>query len=322
MKRRLAFAILLFSAGWTVPLGQGFGQEPIRDPAGGPAAGAKPGRYNVLFLVVDDLRPMLGCYGQSDVHSPNIDKFAASGLVFERAYCQQAVCNPSRCSVLSGCRPDTTGVMVNKVFLRPQMPDVVTLPQHFKNHGYHVLSLGKIFHHSDREPGDDPLSWSEPSWYHGESTRSWFAAESLDFITRLKALPAAQRPRLLRGPPFEAADEPDAAYGDGQLAAKAVETLGRLGNRPFFLGVGFHKPHLPFNCPRKYWDLYPAESSHSRYHRTHPHWPTLAGPTLFSKGTIRWSSTLRRRRIPTSASNWRIPGHSTASALGRVPVRC
>ncbi|MCW0220888.1 MAG: sulfatase-like hydrolase/transferase, partial [Prosthecobacter sp.] len=118
---------------------------------------------NVLFIAVDDLRPELGCYGAKQMISPNLDRLAERGMLFERAYCQVAVCNPSRNSVLSGCRPATTTILANNKFLRPTMPDVVTLPQHFKNHGYTTLSLGKIFHHSDREPGDDPLSWSEPS---------------------------------------------------------------------------------------------------------------------------------------------------------------
>jgi iduronate 2-sulfatase len=217
-------------------------------------------KKNVLFIVVDDLRPMLGCYGCRDVRSPNIDRLAAGGMLFERAYCQQAVCNPSRCSVLSGCRPDTTGVFANNKFLRPQMPDVVTLPQHFKNHGYHTLSLGKVFHHSEREPGDDPQSWSEPSWYRAEKERTWFEPDSLALVAHLKALPKKDQPKLFRGPPYEASEQPDDAYPDGQLAAKAIETLARLKDTTFFLGVGFHRPHLAFCCPKKYWDLYPAET--------------------------------------------------------------
>jgi arylsulfatase A-like enzyme len=217
-------------------------------------------KLNILFIAVDDLRPELGCYGAAHIKSPNVDRLAVRGLLFERAYCQQAVCNPSRASVLSGCRPDTTQVMANNTFLRPMMPDVVTLPQHFKNNGWHTASLGKIFHHSEKEPGDDPQSWSEPSWYHGEPYRHWHAKESEEFIERLKKLPAKERPRLIRGPPFEAANEPDDVYPDGQTAAKAIEALRRLKDKPFFLAVGFVKPHLPFTCPQKYWDLYPADT--------------------------------------------------------------
>ena len=217
---------------------------------------------NVLFIAVDDLRPELGCYGAAHMKTPHLDRLASQGMLFERAYCQVAVCNPSRSSVLSGTRPDTTDVLDNQHFMRPNMPDVISLPQHFKNHGYTSLSLGKIFHHSEREPGDDPQSWSEPSWYHGEPYKHWFTQESLDYVKQLKALPKAQQPKQLRAAPFEAADEPDASYPDAQTAAKAIETLQRLKAeaKPFFLGVGFVKPHLPFTCPQKYWDLYPEAS--------------------------------------------------------------
>ncbi|MEI9893023.1 MAG: sulfatase [Chthoniobacter sp.] len=228
-------------------------------PAGLRAAEKKP---NVLFIVVDDLRPDLGCYGVKQVQSPNIDRLAARGVVFEHAYCQVAVCNASRSSLLAGARPDTTKVFDNQHFLRPQMPEVLTLPQHFMNNGWHTVSLGKVFHHSEKEPGDDPQSWSEPSWYHGVPYKSWFTKESEDMINRLKALPEKERPKIVRGPPFEAADEPDDSYSDGQTAKKAIETLQRLktAEEPFFLGVGFVKPHLPLSCPRKYWDMYPADS--------------------------------------------------------------
>lgn len=223
---------------------------------------AAAAKLNVLFIAVDDLRPELGCYGVKHIQSPNIDRLATRGLLFERAYCQVAVCNPSRNSLLSGCRADTTRVFNNQTFLHQTMPDVLTLPQHFKNNGYTSLSLGKIFHHSEREPGDVPQAWSEPAWYHGEPYRQWFTKESLDYVKQLKALPKDKQPKQLRAAPFEAADEPDDVYADGQTAAKAIETLRRLKaeEKPFFLGVGFVKPHLPFTCPRKYWDLYPAET--------------------------------------------------------------
>jgi arylsulfatase A-like enzyme len=219
---------------------------------------------NVVFIAVDDLRPELGCYGATHMKTPSMDRLAASGMLFERSYCQVAVCNPSRSSVLSGTRPDTTGVLDNQHFMRPNMPDVVTLPQHFKNHGYTSLSLGKVFHHSEKEPGNDPQSWSEPAWYHGEPYRHWFSKESLDYVKQLKALPKDKQPKQLRAAPFEAADEADDSYPDAQTALKAIETLKRLkaDGKPFFLGVGFVKPHLPFTCPQKYWELYPADTIH------------------------------------------------------------
>jgi arylsulfatase A-like enzyme len=196
------------------------------------------------------------------MHTPHLDRLASQGMLFERAYCQVAVCNPSRSSVLSGTRPDTTGVLDNQHFMRPNMPDVISLPQHYKNNGYTSLSLGKIFHHSEREPGDDPQSWSEPAWYHGEPYKHWFTQESLDYVKQLKALPKAKQPKQMRAAPFEAADEADDSYPDAQTALKAIETLKRLktDGKPFFLGVGFVKPHLPFTCPQKYWDLYPEDT--------------------------------------------------------------
>ena len=234
------------------------------------AAEQKP---NILFIAVDDLRPELGCYGAGHMKTPNIDRLAQEGTLFEKAYCQVAVCNPSRASVLGGVRPDTTKVLANNTFLRPMMPDVLTLPQHFKNHGYTSLSLGKIFHHSEREPGDDPQSWSEPAWYHGEPYRQWFTKESNDFIANLKKLPPDKRPKLFRAPPFEASTESDDVYPDGQTALKAIETLQRMKDKPgqpFFLGVGFVKPHLPFTCPQKYWDMYPEDTIKlpENYYRT------------------------------------------------------
>ncbi|HRH96153.1 MAG TPA: sulfatase-like hydrolase/transferase [Prosthecobacter sp.] len=264
-----------------------------------PSFAAKP--LNVLFIVVDDLRPELGCYGAAHIQSPNINKLATQGMLFERAYCQVAVCNPSRSSVLSGTRPDTTGVLDNQHFMRPNMPDVISLPQHFKNNGYTTLSLGKIFHHSDREPGDDPQSWSEPAWYHGEPYKHWFTKESLDYVKALKALPKAEQPKQLRAAPFEAADEPDESYPDAKTAAKAVETLQRLkaDGKPFFLGVGFVKPHLPFTCPQKYWDLYPAESIHLPANASRPE----AAPE------------------PAFHNNYELRSYGTVPENGKLPMR-
>ncbi len=232
---------------------------------------AKP--LNVLFIAVDDLRPELGCYGAAHMNTPHIDRLASSGMLFDHAYCQVAVCNPSRSSLLSGTRPDTNGVLDNQHFLRPNMPDVITLPQHFKNHGYTTVSLGKIFHHSEREPGDDPLSWSEPAWFHGEPYKHWFNKESLDYVKGLKALPKEKQPKQLRAAPFEAANEPDKSYPDAQTALKAIETLQQLkaDDKPFFLGVGFVKPHLPFTCPQRYWDLYPSETIQLATNAYRPH---------------------------------------------------
>lgn len=214
------------------------------------------------MIAVDDLRPMLGCYGVSVVRSPNIDRLAASGIVFERAYCQHASCAPSRSSLLSGARPATNGVHGNATALDKAMPGVLTLPRHFRNHGYETISLGKIYHH----PTDDLKGWSVPpraesgAW----AGRGYLAAASRAVLTDSDdpvpseigdAHPDDPR-KGRRGPAFEQAEVPDSAYPDGVTLELALRELERVKNKPFFLGVGFLRPHLPFNAPKRYWDLY------------------------------------------------------------------
>ncbi len=215
----------------------------------GAARAAAEGRLNVLFIAVDDLKPMLGCFGREDIRSPHIDGLAARGTVLERTYCQQAVCGPSRASVMSGCRPDTTRVW-DWTPLRKAVPDILTLCQHFKQNGYTTISLGKIYHHYMK---DDPLGWSEPAERpSGEwKGRGYLTPEAQEIAVRTDGG---------RGPAWESADVPDEAYPDGVVATEAVAALRRLKDRPFFLAVGFYKPHLPFNAPKKYWDLYPPET--------------------------------------------------------------
>lgn len=223
-----------------------------------PAAGQEPeekGRFNVLFIAVDDLRPLLGCYGDRTIRSPNIDRIAARGIVFDRAYCQQAVCSPSRSSLMTGRRPDTTKVWDLETHFRKALPDVVTLAQHFKNHGYHTQAFGKIYH-----PGfDDPPSWSVPT---RGPRKPGNGPEGLELLKKLReearkaGLDLSKRENQPRGLPWEAPDLPDGELADGSLADQAIEALGRIKDKPFFLAVGFLKPHLPFVAPKKYWDLY------------------------------------------------------------------
>ncbi len=225
---------------------------------------------NILFIVADDLRPDLGCYGNRAVHSPNLDRLAARGMVFNRAYCQVALCNPSRASVLTGRRPDTTRVLDNGAHFRAAVPDVVTLPQFFKQHGRHAVGLGKIFH-----PGlDDAASWSVPHWDpqqpHGQTLekemKSYYGAEGQAIVQKRveQAIQSGRNPQSLKrrdllGPAWEAPEVADADLTDGQTATRAVEALRESKDRPFFLAIGFLKPHLPFVAPKKYWDLYPPE---------------------------------------------------------------
>ncbi len=202
--------------------------------------------YNVLFIAVDDLRTELGCYGQSHILSPNIDKLASRGLLFNRAYCQQALCSPSRTSLLTGLRPDSTKVTNLTTHFRKTVPDVVTLPQYFRQNGYNTLAMGKIFHNGL----DDSLSWSQPSWRPKSASDKYVKQESLAFVKNKE-----------RTPVYESADVPDSAYLDGKVADHAVAVLKTLQNnqQPFFMAVGFSKPHLPFSAPKKYWDLYNPE---------------------------------------------------------------
>jgi iduronate 2-sulfatase len=208
---------------------------------------------NVLFFAIDDLRPELGCYGHPLVQSPNIDRLAARGLLFERAYCQQAVCAPSRISLLTGLRPDTTGIYDLQHPLRATRPELLSMPQHFRKHGYQTVSLGKVYHH---HRDDNGVGWTADAW---RPEGDWTGRGYLDPASIDRIQPAAKAHGLPGvGPAYEAADVPDHAYPDGPTAVKAVAELRRLKQlgRPFFLAVGFVRPHLPFNAPQRYWDLY------------------------------------------------------------------
>lgn len=232
--------------------------------------GAEPsGRYNVLLIAVDDLRPTLGCYGAHQIQSPHLDALAAGGTLFERAYVMQAVCAPSRTCLLTGRRPDTTLVYDLQTHFRKALPDIVTLPQHFKNHGYHTQAVGKVYHSSL----DDAPSWSAKTWPSSNapkvlprpSGQGSIIEEPTEFpgganepksdVSR--KVEAGKRSQ--RGPPWESPDVADDQFGDGRTALRAVELLNELKDRRFFLAVGFYKPHLPFVAPKRYFDLYPPE---------------------------------------------------------------
>lgn len=213
-------------------------------------------QLNVLFIAVDDLRPQLGCYGDTIAQTPNIDKLAGSGVLFNRAYCQQAVCSPSRTSLMTGRRPNTTKVWDLKTHFRSTIPDVVTLPQYFRNNGYHTQSIGKIYH--DPASAQDAPSWSVPE---------------ISAVTKKEGkyvLPANRQTRSSKAAATEQADVPDNAYIDGQVADQALEVLRKIRDKPFFLAVGFRRPHLPFSAPKKYWDMYDRENIPLPLHRTPP----------------------------------------------------
>jgi iduronate 2-sulfatase len=209
-------------------------------------------RPNVLFIMADDYRPELAAYG-SPALTPNLDRLARRAVRFDRAYCQQAVCNPSRSSMLTGLRPDTLGLWNNGTHFRELRPNAVTLPQHFKANGYVTRCVGKIFHNWHTKEKGDARSWSAPEFLH-------YASHGHDAPQVAGPLPpnlASGGGRLYTDVPLtECRDVPDEAYYDGRVAAEAVRVLGAINDQPFFLAVGFWKPHAPFNAPKRYWDLY------------------------------------------------------------------
>ena len=187
------------------------------------------GRYNVLFINIDDLNTMLGCYGHPEMHTPNIDQLAGRGTLFNRAYCQFPLCNPSRASVLTGLRPDTTGIKTNDT-AEGDTFGAVTAPQYFKAHGYHTRSVGKIAH--GWLAWEDKVSWSAPIW------RVPYKSGNTSALS------------------WQALDVADNELRDGKIASEAIEVLTEIKDLPFFLAVGFDKPHVPFEAPAEYFDLY------------------------------------------------------------------
>lgn len=226
-------------------------------------------RPNILFIAVDDLRPELGCYGSDIAVSPNLDKLANEGLLFNNAYCQQAICGPSRASMLTGIRPETSGVFHNYIKFREATPNVLTLPQVFKQNGYEVVYTGKIFHHGD----EDEKSWSrnpaiDSMKLKGINVPGGFALQSnIEATARQRKLMIQKYGEVAKfglasGPAYECADVPDNGYIDGyntELAIATMKEMAAKGDKPFFLGLGFNKPHLNWTAPKKYWDLYDRE---------------------------------------------------------------
>jgi len=216
---------------------------------------------NVLFVPIDDLRTQLGCYGHSETLSPNIDRLANEGVLFERAYCQVPVCGASRASLMTGIRPHFKADRFVHFDSRADndTPEAVSLAKHFKRNGYYTVSNGKVFHNPrDMSDSWDEIALSGPSGWNlsrnpaGSAEQDmWLDPQSNEYIN----------PQSNRGPFFESADVPDDAYHDGKVAAKTITDLKRLKdkNQPFFLACGFFMPHLPWNVPKRYYDLYDPE---------------------------------------------------------------
>lgn len=227
---------------------------------------------NVLFIFADDLRPELGCYGCEHIHSPNIDRLAAMGCHFDKCYVQIAVCNPSRASMLTGKRPDELSVWGLDKHFRESNPDAVTLPQHFMAHGYHTAAIGKVYHNDKH----DPKSWSEPRLviprFPYDPDCVYLDNHNLEWLEQKKSeLRHTDKEKrqvdqygywYLKANATEMPDVADDAYYDGAQTDVAIEKLGELSakDQPFFFGLGYYRPHLPFNVPKRYWDLYSREA--------------------------------------------------------------
>ncbi len=204
-------------------------------------------RHNVLFIGADDLRMNLGAYGDNKAVTPNIDALANEGVMFTKAYVQFASCNASRASLLTGMRPDSIKVWRLNTHFRDTAPDVVTLPEHFRNNGYHTESIGKIYHNYAKIR--DNKSWSVPARFDQES-------HFTDYV-----LDSSIKEGAKKGIAAESAQYSGDKYVDDKITSDAIQTIKRLkdNKKPFFLGVGFMKPHSPYNAPKKYWDLYQRE---------------------------------------------------------------
>ncbi len=209
---------------------------------------------NVLFIAVDDLRNELNCYGASQIHSPNFDRLADEGMIFNNAYCMQAVCAPSRNSMMTGLRPDAIGIYDLYTFFRKKIPNVITLSQHFKAHGYHSEGMGKIYHtgHGNQ---DDSLSWSIPHWKPRNEIKKLEKITRGDTVGLERDFPTISGKKL----PWYSSTSSEEDMTDAMVASHAVQRLKELKDSTFFLAVGFVKPHLPFVAPQKYWDLYDPE---------------------------------------------------------------
>lgn len=225
---------------------------------------------NILFIAIDDLRPELGAYGSDVAVTPNLDKLASDGLLFNRAYCQEAICSPSRASLMTGARPETINVIENFTYFRDENPDIITLPQYFWANGYETTYTGKIYHNDAF--GDLELSWSRkaatekmtikqertPGGFALPENQEMFRKNMADMIAKYGE--DAPRNGLGKGPAYENADVPDTFYEDGYNAELAIVTmkdmLEKNPDKPFFLGLGMKKPHLDWLAPKKYWDMY------------------------------------------------------------------
>ena len=235
---------------------------------------------NILFIAVDDLKPVLGCYGNTQIHSPNIDRLAKQGTTFMGNYCQQAVCGPTRASLMTGKRPDNTKVWDLLTLIRDINPNIITIPGYFKSQGYSTQGIGKVFDSRTVDKDNDKTSWTvpyyktakkyydpafgEPAANRYQDPNNRLEVEKFTKIGKEKGLDKAAMQEFILAnvrPTVENAAVSDNSYEDGANALQAKDVLVQLSKKeePFFFAVGFSKPHLPFVAPKKYWDMYKRE---------------------------------------------------------------
>lgn len=269
---------------------------------------------NVLFIAVDDLRPELACYGKEHIHSPNIDRLAEQGVLFERAFCMVPTCGASRASLLTGLRPRRDRFVSYQTVADKDAPDAVTMNTHFKNQGYRTVSLGKVFHNAK----DNASGWSDPVW-RPTTTPTYRRPENIALHAERQKLPGKNR-----GPAWESADVEDNQYADGVIAEEAIARLNELkeNDKPFFMAVGFLKPHLPFIAPKKYWDLY----DHNEISLPENYEPPENAPaeSIHNSGELRtYSGIPRKGKVSDEAAKNLIHGYYacvsyTDAQIGKV----
>jgi len=233
MKNTLSALLIFLSGTLTIP-GQSLNEKP-----------------NVLFIFADDLNTSIPAFGIEGALTPNIDKLAQQGRLFSNAYCQTPLCNPSRASIMTGKYPYELEIWTNEPHFRGVYPNIKTLPEIFKDAGYQTVGIGKIFHNWAQSIEGDPQSWTEPQVNH------WGAHYHDTYIPGRRY---EMHHDLKKGPAVSAEDVPDEAYIDGRTTNMAICKMRELQEVPFFLAVGYWKPHLPYNAPKKYWDMYDREN--------------------------------------------------------------
>ena len=278
------------------------------------AAMDTPAKPNVLLICVDDLKPVLGCYGDKVVKTPNIDRLASRSMRFDAAYCNQAVCSPSRNALLTGLRPQNLGIYDLGTNFRQGRQNAVTMPQWFKANGYSAQGMGKIFHVGHGNTNDE-ASWSVP-YFRGKVV-DYALPENKRELSREEAMFDNKSPaNLPRGAALENADVPDDTYSDGKVAAEAIrrlEAAAKNPGEPVFLAVGFLKPHLPFCAPRKYWDLYKTDQFQLPAVRRAPEGAPAYAPTAF--GELRnYKDVPDKGEIPEDLQRKLIHGYHAATS--------